>query len=417
MTFGGALRGPREILFGAGQRFALGVATRRLGTRAFVCTDARLSADPTFIDLVDNLHTAGVVNLVYDGTSPELPTACVKEAAERAQRFGPDVVVAVGGGSCLDVAKFVALLLRHGGSVQDYYGEFRVPGPVLPVVAVPTTSGTGSEVTPVAVLGDPERTMKVGVASPFLIPHTAICDPELTVTCPRHLSAIAGADALAHGIESFTALRRPLTSELAQQHVFIGKNDLTDVFSLAAISAIGGHLQRVCDNGGDLVAREQMMFGALTAGLAFGTAGTAAAHAIQYPVGALTGTAHGLGVAVMLPYVMEYNRPYCLSALARVGDLLSVTHEGDEEERRADVAIESVVHLFKNIGIPSTLAELGLQPDKVAWVAEHALSITRLIKNNPRPFTPADMERLVRAAFAGDRASLRTTVASAELQL
>ena len=137
-----------------------------------------------------------------------MPVDTVAVCVEEARNFRPDMVIGIGGGSCLDLAKCAALLISHGGKLQDYYGEFKVPGPTLPVIAVPTTAGTGSEVTPVAVISDPDRTLKVGISSPHLIATAAICDPELTMTCPPSLTAIAGADALTHAIEAFTAVRR-----------------------------------------------------------------------------------------------------------------------------------------------------------------------------------------------------------------
>lgn len=175
-----------------------------------------------------------------------------------------------------------------------------MPGPVLPVIAVPTTAGTGSEATPVAVISDPDRTLKVGISSPHLLPRVAICDPDLTLTCPPALTAIAGADALTHAIEAFTAGRRAPSPELAQRHVFIGKSALTDHFALLAIRLLGRSLERACHDGADEEARADVMLAAL-----------AAAHAIQYPVGALTHTAHGLGVATLLPYGWRPSLPSC----------------------------------------------------------------------------------------------------------
>jgi alcohol dehydrogenase len=397
----GALRTPRQIVFGAGQRSLVGAMARELGTRALICTDERLAADPVFRTIVDGVRAAGVATLVYDGTISELPIdnvfACVRAAAP----FAPDVVIGVGGGSCLDLAKLSALLLAHGGRLQDYYGEFKVPGRVLPLVAVPTTSGTGSEVTPVAVLGDPERAVKVGVASPHLIPHTAICDPELTYTCPPKLTAIAGADALTHAIESFTALRRTATADLVRQHVFIGKNALSDHHALAALSLIGRSLRRAVENGNDVVAREEMMLGALSAGLAFGTAGTAAAHAIQYPVGAATKTAHGIGVALLMPYVMEFNKDSCRPELAAVATAMGFGDSETDEARLAERAIAGVADLFQAIGIPRTLGQLGLERDKLQWTTEQAFAAQRLVKNNPRALDLGALASIVEAAFAG----------------
>ena len=205
------------------------------------------------------------------------------------------------------MAKCASLMLTHGGALRDYYGEFKVPGPILPVIAVPTTAGTGSEATPVAVISDASRTLKVGISSPYLIPAAAICDPELTMTCPPSLTAIAGADALTHAIEAFTAARRGTDAELAQKHVFIGKSALSDHFALLAIRLLGRSLERAYKTAADEDARADVMMGALAAGCAFGTAGTAAAHAIQYPVGALT-TRPRPRRRDVLPYVMTYNR-------------------------------------------------------------------------------------------------------------
>src|SRR5690554_7214234 len=151
MTMFSALRAPREIVFGAGQRACLNTVARKLGTRALVCTDARLAAEPVFTELMDALRGCGMAVAIEAGVLPDVPVdSCVK-SAENARAFAPDVVIGIGGGSCLDHAKCVALLLTHGGEPADYYGEFKVPGPVLPIIAIPTTAGTGSEVTPVAV--------------------------------------------------------------------------------------------------------------------------------------------------------------------------------------------------------------------------------------------------------------------------
>jgi len=400
-----ALRLPREILFGKGQRHALPDVAGKLGKRALICTDERFAGTEMFARSVEGLRAASIEVLVYDQILPDVPRDSVAVCVEAARAFVPDMVIGIGGGSCLDMAKCAALLLTHGGVLQDYYGEFRIPGPVMPVIAVPTTAGTGSEVTPVAVISDPEKTLKVGISSPYLIAAAAICDPELTMTCPRGLTAIAGADALTHAIEAFTAARRGSGAELAQQHVFIGKSDLTDHFALLAIKLLGRGLERACTDGSDEDARADVMMGALAAGCAFGTAGTAAAHAVQYPVGALTHTPHGLGVATMLPYVMTYNRAVVAEQIAEVGAALGVDGEGRSIEAMADATIAEISRLFAAIGITPTLAALGLPADKVDWTAEQALGIGRLVKNNPRSLDFDAMRRLVQAAHDGDLAA------------
>jgi len=401
----GVTRAPRSIVFGVGQRAALGCAASQLGRAALVCTDRRLSAELIFAGMMDDLKSHGLAVRVYDRTVAELPLSCVDEALRQASGFGADLVLGIGGGSCMDLAKVVALLLAHGGRARDYYGEFKVPGPVTPIVAVPTTAGTGSEVTPVAVLGDPDRAMKVGISSPHLIPHTAICDPELTSTCPPSLTAVSGADALTHAIEAFTAIERPAGATLAYDHVFVGKNALSDAYALQAIRLISGSLPTAVRNGADEAARVAVMRGALLAGLAFGTAGTAAAHAIQYPVGALTHTPHGAGVAQLMPYVMAFNLPACPAAMADVARAMGVA-AGQHDDQLAHAAVTAVAELFGSIDIPKTLAAIGLTADKIDWTAEQSLASQRLVRNNPRPLDTPALATIITAAFDGDLARL-----------
>ncbi|PBB65633.1 alcohol dehydrogenase [Mesorhizobium sp. WSM4312] len=405
MSLFAALRLPREILFGNGQRHALPTVASRFGRRALVCTDERFAGTAVFAEIVKSLKAASIEVLVHDRVLPDVPRDSLGICVDEAAKFQPEIVIGIGGGSCLDFAKCAGLLLSHGGKLQDYYGEFKVPGPTLPLIAVPTTAGTGSEVTPVAVISDPDRTLKVGISSPYLIAAVALCDPELTMTCPLALTAIAGADALTHAIEAFTAKRRGAEPSLPQQHVFIGKTALTDHFALLAIKLLGRSLEKACADGTDADARAAVMMGALAAGCAFGTAGTAAAHAVQYPAGALTHTAHGLGVATMMPYVMTYNSRVVAAEMAEIGGALGLEAKGRSAEEMADATIKEIRRLFTAIGITPTLADLGLPADKLDWTADQALGIDRLIKNNPRPFDLTAMRRLVQAAHDGDLAA------------
>jgi alcohol dehydrogenase class IV len=398
MAIFGTIRAPREIIFGAGQRAALGRIAKHLGTRALLVTDERLAGDATITDMVAQLEGAGLSVRLDGSTLPDVPVHTAVRSAEAARDFAPDLVIGVGGGSCLDMAKCVAILLTHGGAPRDYYGEFKVPGPVMPLIAIPTTAGTGSEVTPVAVLSDTERRLKVGISSPHIIPTVAICDPELTMTCPAALTAIAGADALTHAIEAFTAIRHDPVPGLAQDRVFVGKNATSDAFALRAITLLWQGLERACADGDDAEARANVMLGATMAGLAFGVAGTAAAHAIQYPVGALTHTPHGAGVACLMPYVMAWNTPMIGPELDQFAQATGLPY--------GDAVIPSIAALFARIGIPPTLEALGLAKDSLDWVAEQSCGIARLIQNNPRPLPIADMRRLLDAAYRGDRAAL-----------
>lgn len=398
MNFFGTIRAPRELVFGSGQRHSLGRVTSRLGGRVLVVTDARLAAEAEFASTVEKLEKAGLAVRVDDTTLPDVPVDSAVASAAAARDFAPDVVVGFGGGSCLDMAKCVAVLLTHGGRPQDYYGEYNVPGPVMPIIALPTTAGTGSEVTPVAVLSDAERSLKVGISSPHIIPTASICDPDLTLTCPPGLTAVAGADALTHAIEAFTAIRRDPVAGIAQERVFIGKNAFSDHFALRAISLLWQGLEAAYKDGSNTRAREKVMMGATFAGLAFGVAGTAAAHAIQYPVGALTHTAHGAGVACLMPYVMRWNAPQISGELAEIAGATGL--DG------ADEVIPAVAALFSRLGIAPTLRELGLEESRLDWVAEQSCGIARLVQNNPRPLPLPDMRRLVAAAYSGDVSQL-----------
>ncbi|MGQ2905445.1 MAG: iron-containing alcohol dehydrogenase [Neoaquamicrobium sediminum] len=398
MNFFGTIRAPRELVFGSGQRHSLGRVASRLGGRVLVVTDARLAADAEFASTVVQLEKAGLAVRVDDTTLPDVPVDSAVASAAAARDFAPDVVVGFGGGSCLDMAKCVAVLLTHGGRPQDYYGEYNVPGPVMPIIALPTTAGTGSEVTPVAVLSDAERSLKVGISSPHIIPTASICDPDLTLTCPPGLTAVAGADALTHAIEAFTAIRRDPVAGIAQERVFIGKNAFSDHFALRAISLLWQGLEAAYKDGSNTRAREKVMMGATFAGLAFGVAGTAAAHAIQYPVGALTHTAHGAGVACLMPYVMRWNAPQISGELAEIA--VATGLDG------ADEVIPAVAALFSRLGIAPTLRELGLDENRLDWVAEQSCGIARLVQNNPRPLPLPDMRRLVAAAYSGDVSQL-----------
>jgi len=399
----GALRLPSSVIIGCGQRNAIGPIAARYGARALICTDARMGHDPQFLELVANLQAHGVQAEIFDKTEADLPIDGIADCVEQFHNFKPSVVIGIGGGSCMDMAKCVALQLTHGGSLRDYYGENKIPGPVIPVIAVPTTSGTGSEVTPVAVVADTERGTKVGISSAYLIPAAAICDPELTLTCPPSLTACSGADALTHAIESYTAARRVATPDLTITNVFVGKNALSDIFGLAAIKNIFESLPRAFRNGRDVAARESLMFASLAAGCAFGTAGTAAAHAIQYPVGNETHTPHGVGVALLMPYVMEFNRPSCVREFAEIGRAIGLSGDDDAVSRKL---IDEVASLLASVGIPRTLKELGLPEGKQEWTAENAINAARLVNNNPRKLDIAAMKAITNAAYSGDRAAL-----------
>ncbi|SED52902.1 iron-containing alcohol dehydrogenase [Ruania alba] len=394
----GVLRGPRRLIFGQGQRHAVAHEVAALGTRVLVCTDSRVAGSTAFAEMINGLRQAGCTVTVYDRVEAELPVTSVHECVTSAGDLAPDVVLGVGGGTCIDLAKAAALLLTHHGRLQDYYGENAVPGPVLPVVAVPTTGGTGSEVTPVCVLTDPAAEFKVGISSLHLIPDVAICDPDLTLSCPPALTASAGADALSHLVEAFTAVRRgpEVTTE---QRVFVGKNMLSDHYARWGLGLIGRSLARAVDHPADRQARADVMLAANAGGYALGVAGTAAAHAVQYPVGALTKTPHGVGVGTLLPYVMRLNQSARSAEFAEIGAQLGA-------ETTSDGGIDAVTDLLAAIRIPATLAELGVTDADAGYIAERTMRSRRLVDNNPVPLDEVTVRRLVDAAIAGDHSAL-----------
>lgn len=393
----GVLRSPDAVIFGNGQRKTIVDVALRFGKQVLFCTDRRFAAEEDMKQLETALSKAGADVIVFDGVSPELPASCVNECIGSLNGFSPDVIVGIGGGSCLDLAKLVSLLLTHGGNLSDYYGENKVPGEVLPVIAVPTTAGTGSEVTPVAVLGDDERDLKVGISSPYLIPKVAICDPELTFTCPPSLTAFSGADALTHAIEAYTAIQNLPVPGMTEAKVFVGKNKLSTDLALIAIKSIVLNLEKAVHEGENVEARNEVMYGATMAGLAFGSAGTSAAHAIQYPVGAKTGTAHGLGVAVLLPFVMEFNLSICAAQYAEIARALGLQGENDND--LAVALISKIRKLLKAVGIPENLRALGVQQDSLTWIAEQSLLAARLVSNNPRELDFAGVHEIVTHAY------------------
>ncbi len=398
----GITRAPARLIFGPGQRRALGRATATLGKSALICTDKRFAGLEVMAQILEDLQAHGVETRVFDATEAELPVEGVYACVEQYRAFDPEVVIGLGGGSCLDLAKLVSLSLSYPGPLSQYYGEFKVPGPIRPLIAVPTTSGTGSEVTPVAVLADPERVMKVGISSPELIPHTAICDSELTLTCPAGLTAISGADALAHAVECFAAVTRKADPEMAMSRVFVGKNTLSDHYALSAIKLIFAHLEQSVQHGEDLAARNGVMLASTYAGLAFGSGGTSAAHAIQYPIGADTHTAHGLGVGILLPYTMDFNRSAALAEYAEIGRAIGAAGAETSDEEASCAAIAAIRVLFARIGIPVSLRAIGVKDEMLENASELSMNAARLIENNPRALTPAAIREILNAAMQAE---------------
>lgn len=400
----GLLRLPDSIAFGDGCRSGIARTVASLGNRALVVCDPFLASTMAFTQLLQDLKTHEVAVDVDTQVVPELPVTVVEEAIERAQLTRPQVIVGFGGGSALDLAKLIALGLAHGTPLNQFYGENQVPGPVTPLVAVPTTSGTGSEVTPVAVLADPDRDLKVGISSPHLIPKAAVVDPRLMVGAPASVTASAGADALGHAIEAYTS-NNHAPQWGSHLPVFVGENLLSSTLALEAIRLIGRSLRDAVRDGEDFEARSRMAYASLLAGMAFGTAGTHLSHAIQYPVGALTHTPHGLGTGMLLPYVMQAILDADAGRLARIAEALDVA--GDSAEESAQNAVDEVAAIMTDIGLPNDLAAIGVTESDLPRIVELSLTVRRLVTNSVLDPTEENIHRIVRAAHRGDRTGLK----------
>src|SRR5579871_5451316 len=339
-----------RIFFGWGAASVLRDVAREFGPKVLVCTDQNMVKAGVCETVVAHLVDGNADVKIFDGGQPEVDRQTIERAASVAQAYAPDVVLGLGGGSNLDLSKAVAILVRYPGRLSAYYGENNVPGPIAPVVAVPTTAGTGSEVSPVAVVAEPERAMKIGIASRVLIPRWAVVDPALTVSCPASVTAHSGMDALAHAVESFCARVR---TDVSPQSIFVGKNAMSDLLAMQAIAAIARSLPKAVAEPNDRGARQEMAFASMLAGMAFSAAGTAAVHALQYPVGEATHTPHGLGNAVLLPTVMKNITPSRIPEMAYIARCLD-PHLASATDQDAAVRAADLVEKFgEKVGIRS----------------------------------------------------------------
>jgi alcohol dehydrogenase class IV len=385
-----------RVFFGWGAAGELRSVGEKIGRRAFVCTDQNMIKAGIVEQVLALLREGGAEVEVFDGGEPEVSRSTIEKAAAQASRYAPDVVIGLGGGSNLDLSKAVSLLAKFGGQLSDYYGESKIPGAIVPVVAVPTTSGTGSEVSPVAVVADPTRAMKVGIASRELIPRWAVVDPSLTVSCPASVTAYSGMDALTHAIEAYTARVRP---DASPHSIFVGKNVLSDVLAAKAIAAVARSLEPAVREGTNRQAREEMALASLLAGMAFSCAGTATVHALQYPVGEATHTAHGLGNAVLLPTVMRSILPARLHEFAYIARCFDPGLNEETDQKAAAQAPLLVEQLAASVGIPRGLRSLKLKQEELPKCSELAVTVQRLILNSPIVFDQKGLLQILEEAY------------------
>ena len=326
--------GPRQLMVGEGVVRHVPRLAAESGSRVLVLTDRVLLDQPRVADAIAAVEDVVETVEVFADATPDVPLTDVDLAVSAADGIGADALVAIGGGTVIDLAKIVGVIRRHGGRPQDYYGESQVPGATLPLVAVPTTSGTGSEVTPVSVLTDPERALKVGVSSIHLVPDFAVVDPQLTYSCPAGVTAHSGIDAFCHAVESYTARAHDHPTATDEQRVFVGSNPVTDRIAPLAVERIARSLRRSVADPGDTTARADMSYGSVLAGIAFSHAGTAAPHALQYPIGAATHTPHGLGVGLLLPYALTAAFEPARGRLAALAALRGTPGVGGDRSQR-----------------------------------------------------------------------------------
>jgi alcohol dehydrogenase class IV len=383
-----------EIIFGKGAAKQIGAEARLLNRfRAFVVTDARLISAGVVETIYKSLKNDDIACEIFEGGAPEPTTKIVEDAAAQAAPFKPDLFIGLGGGSNMDVAKVASVLCSHGGLASDYFGENKIPAPSAPVFAVSTTAGTGSEVSAVAVLEDVSKQLKLAVASPFLRPTRAFVDPLLTLSCPPKVTAESGMDALTHAIEAYTILRFDALNAPAEMRLqFSGKNPLCDVLAARAIQLIGANLRTAVFQPMNVDAREAMHLAALMAGMAFSSAGLAAVHALQYPIGAITHTSHGLGNALILPYVVEFLLPSNPALFAEIAVWLG-------EEAKPERCVDAIQKLKRDIGIPMKLRDIGIKESNLRSMAETAATYPRLLRNSARPLSVDAFEGILRSGW------------------
>lgn len=330
--------------------------------RLFLVTDQILLDLGIVGEAIASLRSVGIIVETYSEVVPDPPEAIILNASARAKDFGADLVVGLGGGSSMDTAKLVAALAGSEQPISQMYGVNQIAGARLPLALVPTTAGTGSEVTQLSIV-TLDETSKVGVSSPALFPDLALLDATLTIGLPSAATAATGIDAMVHAVEAYTSR--------------IHKNPISDQLALSALKALHGNIERACSDGGDLKVREAMLFGAMQAGQAFANAPVAAVHALAYPLGATFHVPHGLSNSLVLPSVLKFNA-------SAADDLYSelAAHLGLRPTSTA--LIDEFIRIAEATKIETRLSEVGVKQHHLEQLAEDAMKIERLLINNPR---------------------------------
>ena len=361
---------PRRLEIGVGAAAKVGEAVR--AARPLV-----IASGPT-AQYVDRLGLSGEV-LVIDDVPPEPDLPAFEAVLERARAFGPDLVVGLGGGSVLDIAKLVAVLWDGDQALRDVVGPNKVAGRRVPLIQVATTAGTGSEAGIRALVTDPETKSKLAVESPHMIADLAVLDPELTYSVPPAVTAATGVDAMAHCVEAFTNIK---------------SHDLIDGYARMGFNLVGKYLKRAVKDGRDSEARAGMMLASYYGGICLGPVNTAAGHALSYPLGTRLSLPHGLANAIIFPHVLAFNQPVAPEKTQEVATALGLGQAGSVETLK-----EAAVGFCRDLGIEMRLSQHGAAEGDLGLFAEEAHAIRRLMDNNPRDMSVADVQGIYRDAF------------------
>ncbi len=378
--------GAKKIVFGKGSFAGLAEHLAELKiSRPLVVLDGNLAGAGFGGKVADLLEQAKIGHVLFDKATPEPPLELADEGAKLALRKRCDGIVGIGGGSAMDLAKAVSVLAAHRGKAEDYLGLNRVPGPGLPKVMIPTTAGTGSEVTFTAVFIRKKLKKKEGMNSPYLYPELALLDPELTLTLPPHATATTGIDALCHAIESYTS---------------VNASPMSEMISLEAIGLISDNLRTAVHDGGNLDAREAMLLGSLYAGLGLANAGVTAVHSLSYPLGGKYGVSHGLANTIMLPRVMAFNLPGAREKFVDIAETMGENVDDLPLREAAYLAVEAVESLIEDCGVLTTLEELKIPEEDFPELAKAAMTVARPLANNPCKMTLDDMVEIYQECYS-----------------
>lgn len=378
---------PTQIQFGAGSIANLAQTVKDFnGSNVFLVVDPGLVKAGLISPITAPLKKAKIPFTVYDKIDPEPGLKLADKGTKIAKKAGCDCVVGVGGGSAMDVAKAVAILLTNGGKAVNYLGLGLIKKPGVPKIMVPTSSGTGAEVTFTAVFINEKTGSKGGMNGDPLYPDAAILDPELTLSLPPHVTAFTGIDALTHALEAYTS---------TQAHT------ISEMYSLEAIGLIADNLPAAYANGENIQARSAMLMGSLLGGKALATAGVGLVHAMAYPMGGMFGIPHGLANAVLLPYVVEYNLIGNLEKFTVLAETLGQNTDDLTLREAASLCVDALFNLNDDVGIPATLKELDITFDAIPEMAEIALTVTRPVENNPRQPSLKDVISIYETAYSG----------------